>query len=63
LTYGAPVFRSPPGVIPSMIGSDQHFPELKNGPQRSEAVVVVWNQLPAELGQKIGTENAIRIYR
>jgi predicted TIM-barrel fold metal-dependent hydrolase len=46
-----------------VVGSDQHYPEPKNGPQRSEAVVLIVNQLPAELRRKIGTENAIRIYR
>ena len=46
-----------------VIGSDQHYPEPKNGPQRWEAVALVLNQLPADLRRKIGMENAMRIYR
>jgi predicted TIM-barrel fold metal-dependent hydrolase len=46
-----------------VIGSDQHYPEPRNGPQRWEAVVLVLRQLPADLRRKIGTENAMRIYR
>jgi predicted TIM-barrel fold metal-dependent hydrolase len=44
-----------------VIGSDQHYP-LSSGPQRWQAVVMVFNQLPAGVRQKIGTENAIHIY-
>ena len=46
-----------------VIGSDQHYAEPKNGPQRWQAVVLVFNQLPADLRRKIGIENVIRIYR
>jgi len=45
-----------------IIGSDQHYPEPK-GPQRWQAVVTLFNQLPLDLRNKIGTENALRIYR
>ena len=44
-----------------LIGSDQHYPE-SSGPQRWQAAVLLFNQLPAAVRQKIGTENAIRIY-
>ena len=43
------------------IGSDQHYPQ-GSGPQRWQAAVLLFNQLPAAVRQKIGTENAIRIY-
>jgi predicted TIM-barrel fold metal-dependent hydrolase len=45
-----------------VIGSDQHYPQ-GSGPQRWQAAVLLFNQLPAAVRQKIGTENAIRIYR
>jgi len=45
-----------------VIGSDQHYPQ-GSGRQRWQAVVLFFNQLPAAVRQKIGTENAIRIYR
>jgi predicted TIM-barrel fold metal-dependent hydrolase len=44
-----------------VIGSDQHYPQI-SGPQRWQAAVRLFNQLPAAMRQKIGTENAIRIY-
>jgi len=44
------------------IGSDQHYPQ-GSGPQRWQAAVLLFNQLPAEVRRKIGTENAIRIYQ
>jgi predicted TIM-barrel fold metal-dependent hydrolase len=45
-----------------ILGSDQHYPEPKNGPQRWQTDVLVYNQLPADLQKKIGTENVYRIY-
>jgi len=44
-----------------VIGSDQHYPQ-SSGPQRWQAAVRLFNQIPAAVRQKIGTENAIRIY-
>jgi predicted TIM-barrel fold metal-dependent hydrolase len=44
-----------------VIGTDQHYPQ-GTGPQRWQAVVRLFNQLPEAVRQKIGTENAIRIY-
>ena len=44
-----------------IIGSDQHYPE-PNGPQRWEEVVLLFNQLPANLKKSIGTENVANIY-
>lgn len=44
-----------------IIGSDQHYPE-PSGPQRWEEVVILFNQLPADLRQKIGTDNIAHIY-
>jgi predicted TIM-barrel fold metal-dependent hydrolase len=46
-----------------VIGSDQHYPEPRNGPQRWQAVVLVFNQLPSDLRREIGMQNAMRIYR
>jgi len=46
-----------------IIGSGQHYPEPKDGPQRWQAVVLMFNQLPGDLRRKIGTENTMRIYR
>ena len=45
-----------------VIGTDQHYPEPQPGPQRWQAVVLFFNQLPAELRQKVGMENAARLY-
>lgn len=45
-----------------VIGTDQHYPMPKNGPQRWQAAVLLFNQLPADLRQKIGIANPIRIY-
>lgn len=44
-----------------VIGTDQHYPQ-SSGPQRWQAAVRLFNQLPAAVRQKIGTENAVRIY-
>ena len=44
-----------------IIGSDQHYPQ-DSGPQRWQAVVLLFNELPATVRQKIGTENPVRIY-
>jgi predicted TIM-barrel fold metal-dependent hydrolase len=46
-----------------VIGSDQHYPQPSKGPQRWQPVVLMLNQLPADLQHKIGIENAMRIYR
>jgi predicted TIM-barrel fold metal-dependent hydrolase len=45
-----------------VIGTDQHYPEPPKGPQRWQAVVLLFNQLPADLRQKIGMDNAKRLY-
>jgi len=45
-----------------VVGTDQHYPEPVPGPQRWEAVVLLLNQLPADLRQKVGVENAARLY-
>ena len=46
-----------------IIGSDQHYP-MPNQPgiQRWQEVVLLFNQLPADLRSKFGTGNAARIY-
>lgn len=44
-----------------IIGSDQHYPEPK-GTQRWQTVVMLFNQLPADLRKKIGTENIQHLY-
>jgi len=45
-----------------VIGSDQFYPEAGSNPQRWQAVVNLFNQLPEDLRRKIGMENAERIY-
>ena len=45
-----------------VVGTDQHYPEPPTGPQRWEPVVLLLNQLPTDLRQKIGMENAVRVY-
>jgi predicted TIM-barrel fold metal-dependent hydrolase len=45
-----------------VVGSDQHYPESRATAQRWQAVVHLLNQLPADVRQKIGTENVARIY-
>jgi predicted TIM-barrel fold metal-dependent hydrolase len=45
------------------IGSDQSYPEqATTGLQRWQAVVLLFNQLPANLRRKIGEENALHVY-
>lgn len=46
-----------------VLGSDQHYPEPAKSPQRWESLVILYNQLPAGLREKIGTSNALRIYK
>jgi predicted TIM-barrel fold metal-dependent hydrolase len=45
-----------------IIGSDQHYPEPKGSDQRWQTVVLLFNQLPAEVRRKIGTENVLHIF-
>jgi predicted TIM-barrel fold metal-dependent hydrolase len=45
-----------------VIGSDQHYPEPRAAQQRWQTVVNLFNQLPADVRKKIGTENAARVY-
>jgi predicted TIM-barrel fold metal-dependent hydrolase len=45
-----------------LIGSDQHYPEPTAKAQRWQEVVTLFNQLPADVRMKIGTENVARIY-
>ncbi len=45
-----------------VIGTDQHYPQPPQGPQRWESVVLLFNQLPADLRQKIGLDNPTRLY-
>jgi predicted TIM-barrel fold metal-dependent hydrolase len=44
-----------------VIGTDQHYPQ-SSGPQRWQAAVRLFNQLPAAVQQKIGADNAVHIY-
>jgi len=46
-----------------VIGTDQHYLMPATGPQRWQEAVLLLNQLPGDLRRKIGTENAVRIYR
>jgi predicted TIM-barrel fold metal-dependent hydrolase len=45
-----------------IIGTDQHYPEPQAQEQRWQEVVLLFNQLPADLRRKIGTENIAHIY-
>ncbi len=45
-----------------VIGSDQHYPEPKGEDRRWQEVILVFNQLPADVRKKIGTENIAAIY-
>jgi predicted TIM-barrel fold metal-dependent hydrolase len=47
-----------------VIGSDQHYASGRpmTGPQRWQMPVLLLNQLPSDLQQKIGRENALRIF-
>ena len=46
-----------------VIGSDQHYPMPEGQPQRWQAAITMFNQLPSDLRRKIGVENVRRIYR
>jgi predicted TIM-barrel fold metal-dependent hydrolase len=45
-----------------VIGSDQHYPLPKGEDRRWQEVILLFNQLPAEVRKKIGTENVAAIY-
>jgi predicted TIM-barrel fold metal-dependent hydrolase len=45
-----------------IIGTDQHYPEPQGQQQRWQEMVLLFNQLPADLRRKIGTENIAHIY-
>jgi predicted TIM-barrel fold metal-dependent hydrolase len=45
-----------------IIGSDQHYPEPAGAQQRWQATVLLFNQLPADVRRKVGTENVLRLY-
>ena len=46
-----------------VMGSDQHYPMPDDDVQRWQGVVRLFNELPADLRRKFGTENVYRIYR
>jgi predicted TIM-barrel fold metal-dependent hydrolase len=45
-----------------IIGSDQHYPEPKGEDKRWQEVILLFNQLPADVRKKIGTENIVSLY-
>jgi predicted TIM-barrel fold metal-dependent hydrolase len=45
-----------------VIGSDQHYPEPKDADKRWQETILLFNQLPADVRKKIGTENVAAIY-
>jgi predicted TIM-barrel fold metal-dependent hydrolase len=45
-----------------IVGSDQHYPEPKGEDKRWQEVILLFNQLPADVRKKIGTENVAAIY-
>jgi len=46
-----------------VIGSDQHYPMPENQPQRWQAVITMFNQLPPDVRRKVGVENVGKIYK
>lgn len=45
-----------------VIGSDQHYPVPKDADKRWQETILLFNQLPASVRKKIGTENVAQIY-
>jgi predicted TIM-barrel fold metal-dependent hydrolase len=45
-----------------VLGSDQHYPEPRGEDRRWQETVLLFNQLPADVRKKIGTENIAAIY-
>jgi predicted TIM-barrel fold metal-dependent hydrolase len=45
-----------------VIGSDQHYPEPKDADKRWQETILLFNQLPAEVRKKIGTDNVAHLY-
>ena len=45
-----------------VIGSDQHYPEPKDADKRWQETILLFNELPAEVRRKIGTENVAHLY-
>lgn len=45
-----------------VIGSDQHYPEPKDADRRWQETILLFNQLPADVRKKIGTENVAHLY-
>ncbi len=45
-----------------VLGSDQHYPEPVDADKRWQETVLLFNQLPAAVRKKIGTENIASIY-
>jgi len=45
-----------------VIGSDQHYPEPKGQDRRWQETILLFNQLPADVRKKIGTQNIAAIY-
>jgi predicted TIM-barrel fold metal-dependent hydrolase len=45
-----------------VIGSDQHYPEPPDADKRWQETILLFNQLPADVRKKIGTENVANIY-
>jgi predicted TIM-barrel fold metal-dependent hydrolase len=45
-----------------ILGTDQHYPQPKNANDRWQTDVLLFNQLPADVRKKIGTENVMHLY-
>lgn len=45
-----------------VLGSDQHYPEPRDADKRWQETILLFNQLPAGVRKKIGTENVAHIY-
>ena len=45
-----------------VVGTDQHYPEPAESPQRWQAMIELLERLPPDVRMKIGTENAARLF-
>jgi hypothetical protein len=45
-----------------VIGSDQHYPLPEDADKRWQETILLFNQLPADVRKKIGTENIASLY-
>jgi hypothetical protein len=61
--FRAQAFREPVKKPLTAETAETAEKKTQTGPQRWQEAVLLLNQLPGDLRRKIGTENALRIYR